>query len=71
MVYSELMKNLADSNELMAFRLVSASSAQQTFHSYFLDMVYVEFTKNFHLTDSSEVICFRLISPPQAKTLVS
>ena len=47
MMYVEFMKNfiLADSNELMALRIISASRAQKPFNSYFLDMVYVEFMK--------------------------
>ena len=34
----------------MAVRLISPSD------SYFLDMMYVEFMKNFSLTDSSELM---------------
>ena len=33
-----------------------------TFDSYFLDMMYVEFMKNFLLADSSELLAVRLIS---------
>ena len=40
----------------MAVRLISASD------SYFLDMTYVEFMKNFSLADSSELMAVRLIS---------
>ena len=40
----------------MAVRLIPASD------SYFLDMMYVEFMKNFSLTDSSELMAVRLIS---------
>ena len=49
MMYVELMKNilLADSSKLMAVRLISASWAQKTYESYFLDMMYVVFMKNF------------------------
>ena len=48
MIYVEFMKNflLADSCELMAVRLISASWAQKQW-SYFVDMMYVEFMKNF------------------------
>ena len=61
MMYVEFMKNflLADSSELMAVRIFSASWAHfrllsaNTFDSYFLDMMYVEFMKNFLLADSS------------------
>ena len=58
MVYIEFVKNfhLADLNEVMAVRLISASSAQKTFDSYFLETVYVKFMKNFHLADSNEVM---------------
>ena len=34
----------------------------KTFDSYFLDMIYVEFMKNFLLADSSELMAVRLIS---------
>ena len=33
----------------------------KTFHSYFLDMMYVEFMKNFLLADPSELLAVRLI----------
>ena len=104
MIYVELMKNflLADSSELMAVRVISASWAQKrlipTFWTrctssswkiffsgspiraswwlldsfwppepknvwfYFLDMIYVEFMKNFLLADSSELMVVKLIS---------
>ena len=32
------------------------------FDSYFLDMMYVEFMKNFLLAESSELVAVRLIS---------
>ena len=35
--------------------------SQKTFDSYFLDMMYVEFVKNFLFADSSELFAFRLI----------
>ena len=55
MMYVELMKNfsLADSSELMAARLISASWARKRFDSYFLEMMYVDFMKNFPLADSN------------------
>ena len=68
MVYVKYMKkiHLADSSKVMAVRLISASSAQETFHSYFLDMlldmVYIEFMRIFNLADYNEVIAVRLIS---------
>ena len=34
---------------------------QKTFCSYFLDMMYVEFMKNFLLADSSELLTVGLI----------
>ena len=34
----------------------------KTFDSYFLDMMYVEFMKNFLLAYSSELMAVRLIS---------
>ena len=75
MMYVELMKNflLADSKELMAVRLISASWAHfallspKTFLSYFLDMMYVVFMKNFLLVDSSELMAVRLISASWAQ----
>ena len=68
-MYVDLMKNflLADSSELMAVRLISASRDQKTFDSYFLDMIYVVFMKNFLLADSSELMAVRLISASWAK----
>ena len=45
------MKNvaLADSSELIAVRVISASRAKKTFDSHFLDMMYVVFMKIFLL----------------------
>ena len=67
----ELMKNflLADSNELMVVRLISAFGhlSQKTFDSYFFDMMYVELMKNFLLADSSELLAVRLISASWAQ----
>ena len=53
---------LADSSELMAFRVISASRAQKTLDSYFLDMMYVELLKNLLLADSGELMAVRVIS---------
>ena len=39
----------------------------KTFDPYFLDMIYVEFMKNFLLADSSELMAFRLISASRAQ----
>ena len=41
------------------------------FDSYFLDMMYVEFMKNFLLADPSELLAVRLIWPPDPKTIDS
>ena len=46
----------------MPVRLISACVSPKTFDSYFLDMMYVEFMKNFLLADSSELVAVRLIS---------
>ena len=107
MMYVELMKNsyLADSSELMAVRVISASwpknvwfllwrhdvrrvhekfsslrferaigyktrfdlLSPKTFDSYFLDMKYVEFMKNFPVADSSELMAVILISASWAQ----
>ena len=74
-MYVEFMKNflLADSSELMAVRLISASWAHftplspKTFDSYFLYTMYVEFMKNFLLADSNELMPVRLISASWAQ----
>ena len=42
--------------QAMAVRVVPASWAQKRFDSYFQDMMYVEFLKNFLLVDPSEII---------------
>ena len=42
----------------MAVRLLSP----KTFEAYFLDVMYVEFMKNFFLLDSSKLMAVRLIS---------
>ena len=49
MMYVEIIKKffLADLSELMGVWVISASWAQKTFDSHFLDMLYVEFMKNF------------------------
>ena len=39
----------------------------KTFDSYFLDMMYVGFMKNFLLADSSELLAIRLISATWAQ----
>ena len=39
----------------------------KTFDPYFLDMIYVEFMKNFLLADSSELMAVRLISASRAQ----
>ena len=69
MIYVELKKNflLADSNELMVVRLISASWAKKPLISYFFDMMYVELMKNFLLADSNELMVVRLISASWAQ----
>ena len=69
MMFVEFTKNfpLADSSELMAVRVISASWAPKTFDSYFLDMMYVEFMKRFLLADSSELIAVKLTSSSWAQ----
>ena len=116
MMYVEFIKNflLADSNELMAVRLISVCWAwwlldsfrpawfllsrhdvrrvdekifsrrfeqpdgcqthfgllsPKTFDCYFLDMMYVEFMKNFPLADSSELMGVRPISASWAQNV--
>ena len=39
----------------------------KTFHSYFIDIMYVEFMKKIFLADSSELMGVRLISPSWAQ----
>ena len=51
----------------MAVRLISASPSPKMFVSYFLDMIYVEFIKNYVLADSSELMPVRLISASRAQ----
>ena len=64
MMYVGFMKNflLADSSELMAVRLISASWAQKRLIPTFLDMMYVEFMKNFHIACWNKLMAVRLIS---------
>ena len=45
----------------MAVKLILASWAQKTSDSYFVDMMYVEFMKNFLLADSSDLMAVRFI----------
>ena len=68
-MHVELMKNflLADSSELLAFRLISTSWAQKRLIPAFLDMMYLELMKNCHLADSSELLAVRLISASWAQ----
>ena len=61
------MKNflLADSSELLAVMhsfLAIRALSPKTFDSYFLDMMYVEFMKNFHLACWNKLMAVRLIS---------
>ena len=63
------MKNfpLADSSDLLVVRLNLASWAQKTFDSYFLDMMYVEFKKNFFSRRFERAIGVRLNSATWAQ----
>ena len=45
----------------MAVRLIFSILSQKTSDSYFVDMMYVEFMKNFLLADSSKLMAVRLI----------
>ena len=45
----------------MAVRLIFRFLSQKTSDSYFVDMMYVEFMKNFLLADSSKLMAVRLI----------
>ena len=74
MMYVDFMKNflLADSNQLLAVRLILASWAPKTFDSYFLHMMYVEFEQNFSHADSSDLMAVIVISASWAqKRLIS
>ena len=78
MMYVEFMKNflLSVSSEVLGVRLISETSrhyvrrlhekfsshSAKTFDSYFLDIMYVDFMKNFLLADSSELMRVRLIT---------
>ena len=65
MMYVEFMKNsyLADSNNLMAPKFISASWVPKTFDSQFLEMMHVEFMKNFPIAVWNELFSVTLISP--------
>ena len=65
------MKNfpLSDSSDLLAVRLILAFSAQKTFDSYFLDMMYVELKKKFPLADSSELFVLDSFWPLEPKNV--
>ena len=69
MMHVEFIKNfsLADTSEQMAVRFTSASWAQKTFDSYFLDMIFVESMKNFLLPDSRELMAIGRISASWAQ----
>ena len=51
----------------MAVRLILAYWAQKKGDSYFVDMMYVEFMKNFLLAVSSDLMAVRLILASWAK----
>ena len=43
--------------------------SNKTFDSYFLDMIYVDFIKNFHLADSKEVMVLDSFRPTEPKNV--
>ena len=76
MMYVVFMKNflLADSRAIGCYTHFGLAAklpviythfcllSPKTFDSYFLDMMYVEFMKNFHLACWNKLIAVRLIS---------
>ena len=64
------MKNflLADSSKLMAVRHFGLLSPK-TCESYFLDMMYVEFMKNFLLAIPASTLLLDSFRPPEAKNV--
>ena len=54
----------------MAVRLILASWAQKQVILYFVDMMYVEFIKNFLHADSSDLMAVRLILAPWGRKQV-
>ena len=65
MVYVEFMKNfyLADSKQLLSFRLIFASITQIVwFQLSRHDLLYVEFMKSSYLADSNNLMAPTLIS---------
>ena len=64
MIYVEFMKNfvLPDWERADGCYIHFGLLSQQTFDSYFLDMMFVEFKKYFLFADSSALVAVRLIS---------
>ena len=64
MIYVEFMKNflLPDWERAVGCYIHFGLLSQQTFVSYFLDMMFVEFKKYFLLAYSSALMAVKLIS---------
>ena len=71
MMYVEIIKKffLADLSKLMGVWVISASWAQKTFDSHFLDMMYVEFMKNFFSPIRANWWVLESFLPPQPKNV--
>ena len=71
MMYVEIIKKifLPDWSELMGVWVISASWAQKTFDSHFLDMMYVEFTKIFFSLIRANWAVLESFRPPEPKNL--
>ena len=69
MMYVEIIKKifLADWSELIGVWVISASWAQKTFDSHFLDMMYVEFTKIFFSLIRANWWVLESFRPPKPK----
>ena len=67
-MYLELMKNFFSPIRARWWMLeLYWPPSLKAFDSYFLDMMYVEFMKNFLLADSNELLAARLISASWAQ----
>ena len=63
MMYVEFVKIFFSPIRASGWLIVSLRPPEpKTFDSYFLDMMYVEFMKNFRLAGSSVLMAVRLIS---------
>ena len=67
-MYLEFMKSFLSPIRANWWVLVSFRPPEpKTFDSHFLDMMYVEFKKNFFLADSRKLISVRVISASWAQ----